>query len=362
MADFRQRLLHHWYQPRPVGAGWFSGGAFTLGLTLALWPAALLFRGLAALRRGLFRFGLLQTQRLPVPVIVVGNIIAGGAGKTPLTLWLVRALAARGRRPGIVSRGYGGAGQLAEVTADADPRQVGDEPVLLAARGGVPVFVGRDRLAAGRALLAAHPEVDVLVCDDGLQHYRLARDIELAVVDARGVGNGWPLPLGPLREPAARLHTVDAVIGHAGAEAAWRPLAGAVPAYPMRLAPGPFVSLHDPSRRLAPGALAERAAATGRRLYAIAGIGAPERFFATLAALGFVGIDTRPFADHHPYTAEDLAFAQHGILLMTEKDAVKCRPLYSGEAWVLPVDAEVPVTLVALVDNLLEKLHGRPAA
>lgn len=355
MADFRQRLLQHWYQPRLAGAGWFSGVAFTL----ALLPAALLFRLLAALRRGLFRVGVLRAARLPVPVIVVGNIIAGGAGKTPLTLWLVQALSARGRRPGIVSRGYGGAGQIAEVTAESDPRQVGDEPVLLATRAGVPVCVGRDRTAAGRALLVAHPEVDVLVCDDGLQHYRLARDIELAVVDARGIGNGWPLPLGPLREPAARLRNVDAVVGHAGAEAVWQPLAGAVPAYPMRLAPGPFVSLHDPSRRFAPGALAEYAAATGRRLYAIAGIGAPERFFATLATLGFAGIDARPFPDHYAYTAPDLAFAQGGILLMTEKDAVKCRPLYSGEAWVLPVDAEVPASLV---NYLLEKLHGRPAA
>lgn len=362
MADFRQRLLSHWYQPRSAGAGWFSGGAFGLGLTVLLLPAALLFRSLAALRRTLFRVGVLRTERLPVPVVVVGNIIAGGAGKTPLTLWLVQALAARGRRPGIVSRGYGGAGQTVEVKADADPRQVGDEPVLLANRAGVPVFVGRDRAAAGRALLAAHPGVDVLVCDDGLQHYRLARDVELAVVDARGLGNGWPLPLGPLREPASRLRTVDALVGHAGAEAIWQPLAGTVPAYPMRLAPGPFVALHDPAQRLAARALAERAAASGCSLHAIAGIGAPERFFATLAALGFVGIDTRPFADHHAYTADDLAFAQHGILLMTEKDAVKCRPLYSGEAWVLPVDAELPATLVALVDNLLEKFHGRPAA
>lgn len=362
MAGFRQRLLHHWYQPRSAGAGWFSGGAFGLGLSLLLLPAALLFRSLAALRRTLFRAGVLGTARLPVPVIVVGNIIAGGAGKTPLTLWLVQALTARGRRPGIVSRGYGGAGQIAEVTANSDPRQVGDEPVLLAIRAGVPVFVGRDRAVAGRALLAAHPAVDVLVCDDGLQHYRLARDIELAVVDARGIGNGWPLPLGPLREPASRLQTVNAVVGHAGAEAVWQPLAGAVPAYPMRLAPGPFVALNDSSQRMNADALVERASTTDRSLFAIAGIGAPDRFFATLAALGFAGIDARPFADHHPYTADDLAFAQHGILLMTEKDAVKCRPLYSGEAWVLPVDADVPATLVALVEHLLEKRHGRPAA
>jgi len=359
MAVFRQDLLSLWFQPRFVGAAWFLARPSWL----LLWPLLLLlsrfFRAVVALRRGLYRLGVLRAQRLPVPVVVVGNIIVGGAGKTPLTIHLVQALRAAGRRPGIISRGYGGtAGHrgVQAVQPDDTPAVVGDEPLLLARRTGVPVVVGADRVAAGRALLAAHPGVDLLVCDDGLQHYRLARDVEIAVMDGRGIGNGRLLPAGPLREPAGRLASVTAVVGHAGAEALWQPLAARTASFTLRLQPGPFASLADPLRQCAADAL------RGRKLYAIAGIGAPERFFATLESLGLTGCTARAFPDHHAYTAADLAFARDGVLLMTEKDAVKCRPLYSGEAWVLPVDATVTPDLALYVHNVLEKLHGRPAA
>ena len=291
-----------------------------------------------------------QPQRLPVPVVVVGNITVGGAGKTPLTLWLARALTAQGWRPGIVSRGYGRQGEApAAVNPENSAKSVGDEPLLLVRRSGVPVWVGQDRAAAGRALLAANPEVNVILCDDGLQHYRLGRDVELAVFDCRGAGNGWRLPLGPLREPLSRLREVDAVILNGPVDL---PLPAGVPVFDMRLQAGEFYALGDASRRCAAPALA------GKRLHALAGIGDPGRFFRTLEALG-LRFEAHPFPDHHDYSAADLAFAGDGVLLMTEKDAVKCAGLTTGEAWVLPVDAELTPALIELI---VEKLRGRTAA
>jgi len=174
-------------------------------LACALWPLSRLFRALAAARAGLYRTGVFKAVRLPVPVVVVGNIFIGGTGKTPLTIWLVEALRAAGFTPGVISRGHGGKGEGAhEVTPASSAQQAGDEPLLIARRTGCPVMVGRARAEAGRALLAAHPEVDVLVADDGLQHYALGRDVEIVLFDGRGVGNGWLLPAGPLREPPSR--------------------------------------------------------------------------------------------------------------------------------------------------------------
>jgi len=180
-----------------------------------LLPLAGVFALSAAIRRALYRRGVLSTQRLSVPVVVVGNITAGGTGKTPLALWLAQQLQQRGRRPGIISRGHGGAigaSQVREVRADSPPSEVGDEPIMLKRRSGLPVFVGRDRVAVARALLASHPECDLILSDDGLQHYRLARDVEIAVVDTRGLMNRRMLPAGPLREPAQRLLQVDALV------------------------------------------------------------------------------------------------------------------------------------------------------
>jgi tetraacyldisaccharide 4'-kinase len=288
--------------------------------------------------------------RLPVPVIVVGNITVGGAGKTPLTIFLAKKLCEQGWRPGIVSRGYGAVVPVPQaVMPGAMACDVGDEPLLLSRATGVPVWVGRDRAAVGQALLAVHPEVNLLLCDDGLQHYRLARDVELAVFDGRGIGNGWRLPVGPLREPVSRLATVDALI--------WNGLPDNrveldKPAFQMILQPGVFYRIDQPGTTCQAGDLA------GRPLHAMAGIGDPERFFCTLRGLGLT-FESHPFADHQVYNAEDLAFAESGVLLMTEKDAVKCAGLVTGETWVLPVEAELSP---ALIDLIVEKLRGRQIA
>ncbi len=257
-------------------------------------------------------------------MIVAGNLVAGGSGKTPLVLWLARFLESRGRRPGIVSRGYGARiDEPREARADSSAEEVGDEPVLLAWRSGCPVWTGRDRARAARALLAQHPEVDVIVLDDGLQHYRLARDVEVAVVDARGFGNGFLLPAGPLREPPSRLRTVDAVVAHA---------TRLVKGYAMHLEGDQFYCLADPSQRRSARDFADR------RVHAVAGIGDPGRFFGHLERLG---LDTRPhsFPDHHPFRAADLEFGDDAPILMTEKDAVKCRRFAQPRHWVLPVSA-----------------------
>jgi tetraacyldisaccharide 4'-kinase len=337
-------LEHDWFESSPT-----LGGRFRRVLLL---PLTALFVLLSGLRRRLFRIGLLPVTRLPVPVVVVGNLVAGGAGKTPLTLCLAETFRQRGWHPGIVSRGYGGAGQVLPVLPGASAREVGDEPLLLARRSACPVFVGRQRAVAAQALLAANPEVDLILCDDGLQHYALWRDVEIAVIDRRGIGNGWRLPAGPLREPASRLAEVTAVVAHGiDLTAAGLAVAG-VPAYAMSLRPGQFVSLTDPAK------VAQAEDFLGQKLFAIAGIGEPQRFFDTLNALG-LDAETRAFPDHHVFSADDLDFARGGALLMTEKDAVKCVGLSAGEAWFLPVSADLTPDLATLI---VEKLDGRKAA
>ena len=332
-------MLARWLQRQ-----WFEQRRLTPALWLLL-PLTWLYVLLSWLSRRLA-----NPQRLPVPVIVVGNVIVGGAGKTPLTLWLAQQLKARGWRPGIVSRGYGRRGDgVMSVRADSQPEDVGDEPLLLARRSGVPVWVGRQRAAAGEALLVAHPEVNVMLCDDGLQHNALARDVELVVFDARGAGNGWRLPVGPLREPLGRLATVDAIICNNLKSL----LPASAPTFDMDLRPGSFYRLDDPAQSCSADSLKGRGP-----LHALAGIGNPGRFFNTLESLG-LRCQNHPFPDHHRYSAADLAFARNGILLMTEKDAVKCTGLTAGETWVLPVDAELSPALIELI---LEKLRGRQAA
>jgi tetraacyldisaccharide 4'-kinase len=311
-------------------------------LAWLLLPVGLIFFALAGLRRWLYRLGILKTARLPVPVIVVGNITAGGSGKTPVVLWIVEALRLRGRRPGVVSRGYGGSGSgVAEVQPDSPASDVGDEPVLIRRRADCPVFVGRDRVAAARALLDAH-DCDVIVCDDGLQHYRLARDVEIAVIDRRGVMNGWPLPAGPLREPVSRLSEVDAVVANG-----WTGNSG----YRMTLVGDRFVRLDDPAVTCGASALA------GLMLHAVAGIGEPRRFFDHLAGLG-LHFEVHPFPDHHRYLAGDLAFAGDAILT-TEKDAVKFAASLPLTVWVLPITAAIEPDLAQFV---LERINGCPSA
>lgn len=339
---------------RSLPSLWY--GRRLAAVLLPLVPLSLVFHLLSGLRRALYATGILRAEALPVPVVVVGNLTVGGSGKTPLVLWLVESLRARGKRPGIISRGYAAAGEGARaVGPDSDPAAVGDEPLLLARRSGVPVFVGRDRVAAGRALLAAHPECDVIVADDGLQHYRLRRDVEIAVFDRRGAGNGRLLPAGPLREPLSRLAEVDAVVFNGG-EASVR-LPEGLPHFAMRLAGERFIALDDPARSVGAAELRKR------RLVAVAGIGDPQRFFDSLRDLG-LDFEARPFPDHHRYLAADLVCAPDAVILMTEKDAVKCRPLVAGEAWVLPVAAEIGAATDgrSLLDHVLEKFDGRPSA
>ena len=318
------------------------------GLTLVLLPLAALFALVSSVRRILFRMGVLPTNRMPVPVIVVGNITAGGTGKTPFVLWLVERLKEQGLHPGIVTRGYRAADAgPAAVGVDDDPSQAGDEPVLLARRSGVPVWRGVDRGRAARALLAACRDCDVIVSDDGLQHYRLARDIEIALIDgARGFGNGLPLPAGPLREPVSRLARCDFVVVKAprSAPISWK---GAV--VEMRLHGTSFVNLLDPAL----GAGAEEL--IGPTVHAVAGIGEPKPFFAALRALGLTIVE-HPFPDHHRFVATDFEFGAEAIVVMTEKDAVKCRPFASRTWWTLPVDAELPTGFAARIVAALERI------
>lgn len=321
---------------------WYGRGL----LAWLLWPASLIFRLAVALRRALYRLRLLKSAHPGIPVVVVGNLTAGGSGKTPLVIWIAEFLKSKGWTPGIISRGYGAsiAHPRAATIAD-DATQVGDEPILLSRRSGCPVWVGADRVAVARALRATHPEVDVLILDDGLQHYRLRRDLEIAVVDARAFGNGFLLPAGPLREPAGRLRSVDAVVSHGGA----------VRGYAMKLAGDTLHRMSDAAER--------RAAASfgADKVHAVAGIGDPNRFFLHLARLG-MKVLPHPFPDHHPFTAQDLEFAGEAPVVMTEKDAVKLRRVARANWWVLPVSAQLDPAFGDWLSGRLDGFRRRSKA
>ncbi len=328
----------HWYRLSAV--------------SLLLAPLGFAFSLLVRLRRAMYRRGLLRSVRLRVPVIVVGNLTVGGTGKTPLVLWLAAELRRRGKRPAILCRGYGGADAGPSAVRDGDEAsRVGDEPLLLAMRCGCPVWIGRDRAAAGAALLDAHPECDVILCDDGLQHYRLQRDLEIAVEDARGHGNSLLLPAGPLREPADR--PVDALVRNVEpAEDANHSRDAAGRAFAMRLEPQGFYFVHDPARAATTDELARA------RLHAVAGIGDPQRFFALLARLGLAPV-CHAFPDHHDYAAADLAFGNCDLVLMTEKDAVNCARYGRSDLVALRVEA---VLDPAFPDFVASRLHGHASA
>ncbi len=331
------RLQSVWYGP-----AWRS---------LPLWPLALLYRLVTALRAMAYRAGLLRVEHVGVPVIVVGNLTVGGTGKTPVAAWLARQLTARGWRVGVVLRGYGGShrGAPRVVTPTEDPSVTGDEALVHAGRGVHTVVIGADRVAAAR--MAAEQGAEVVVCDDGLQHLRLARNYEIAVVDgARGLGNRWLLPAGPLREPACELESVHAVVvTERGGEVS----AGFAVRSPLLLraqfALGDAVNLLTGARK----PLGEFVAASN--LHALAGIGHPDAFFRSLAERGLV-VTPHSLPDHQALDAEALPFPASAIVLMTEKDAVKCRQIARPDWWW--VDLEVSIAradAAALLASILER-------
>lgn len=312
---------------------------------IILIPLSGLFMLLSALRRLAYRLGLFRSVKIPVPVIVVGNISVGGTGKTPLVVWLAERLQQQGYMPAVVSRGYGGTvSSVTPVFKDSDPAFAGDEPVLVARRGSWPVWVGRNRVAVAQAALRAHPECNVILSDDGLQHYALRRDIELTVVDAeRGFGNGLRLPAGPLREGKGRLKTVDAVVSHGG-----NVLPGS---YSMYLVGESFRNIANPQNIAAADDFA------GQQIVAVAGIGHPSRFFSKLKDMGLQFREVA-FPDHYAFQPEDLQSLGAGVILMTEKDAVKCAAFAESNWWYLPVDAAVDEALSTYILNKLRNLNG----
>jgi tetraacyldisaccharide 4'-kinase len=338
--------------------------AIWYGASAPPWPLralSRLFGLLVRLRRLAYARGLLQSRRVGKPVIVVGNLSVGGSGKTPLVIWLAQQLAERGLKAGVVLRGHGGSAVAAGVPLLVTPASaveiVGDEALLLRLRTGAPVVVGRDRVGAARQLLGAG--VDVIIADDGLQHLRLARDFEIAVIDAaRGLGNRYLLPAGPLREPPERLRQVDAIVITGGRDASGgAPEASAdeeleiETGFAMQLEGEWLYPLAGPGERLALSSLA------GQRVHALAGIGNPQRFFAQLAAAGLDVIE-HAFPDHHWYRAAELEFGDALPVLMTEKDAVKCRSFAAANRWYLPVAASFSS---AQASALLARLQRRLA-
>lgn len=330
---------------------------------ILLLPIGVLFQVIASIRRTAYSLGLLQSHRLPVPVVVVGNITAGGSGKTPVVLLLAEQLCAAGFRPGIMSRGYGGSlSAPKEVLPTSLATTCGDEPLLMARRALCPVWVGRDRVAVGKALLERHPQVNVLICDDGLQHYRLQRDIELVVLDRRGLRNGLPLPAGPLREPASRLSRVQAILANEGAtaQALHRQVAG-VPWFDLRMQPKQWHKVMATTADV-PRAATDVAQWNDCAIDAIAGIGEPERFFEAVRSLGLEPLCTA-FPDHHVFEAKDFSALRGEVLLMTEKDAVKCTSIAPAKAWYLSIEATVNPDLVrTVIRPLLENAHGSAPA
>jgi len=312
---------------------------------LVLVPLSGLFAAITAFRRWAYQFGVLKSYVLPVPVIVVGNINLGGSGKTPVVIWLVEQLKQHGFKPAVITRGYGGIVSLpTSVNCHSQASVVGDEPVLIANHGQCPVWVGADRVQVAAELLKAHPECNVIISDDGLQHYRMKRDIEIAVVDA-GVGNDARLlPAGQLREPIERLNTVDAVICN-GQKSTHENIDSV---YQMQLVGQQFYNLADSNM------IAIAADFKQKSVKALAGIGKPERFFEHLRNMGltFTGVS---FDDHHAFTAQELAKIDCDVLIMTEKDAVKCKPFAQPHHWVLPVEAQIDTQLMTWILNKLAK-------
>ncbi len=322
-----QWLINSWYQRQPVR--WL------------LWPLSLAYQAVLKLRMGLFRLDILKQRYLPVPVIIVGNITIGGTGKTPFVIWLAKQLQQAGYRPGIISRGYGGKAEHypQKVMADSDPSIVGDEPIIISRHTMCPMVVAPDRLAAGKMLLRDY-DCNIIIADDGLQHYALGRDIEIVIIDGqRQFGNQLCLPAGPLREPLSRLQQVDFIIENHGSGSA---------NYTMTLSQLHAINLADPTK------IQALTNFTGLSVHAIAGIGNPQRFFDQLTSHGLQVI-SHAFNDHHPFLANDLDFNDNKPILMTEKDAVKCQQFANSNTWYIPIEASISGKLD---QHILQKLAG----
>lgn len=322
-----QWLINSWYQRQPIR--WL------------LWPLSLVYQAVLKLRMGLFRLDILKQRYLPVPVIIVGNITVGGTGKTPFVIWLAKQLQQAGYRPGIISRGYGGQADHypQKVMPDSDPSIVGDEPLIISRHTRCPMVVAPDRFAAGKLLLQDY-DCNIIIADDGLQHYALGRDIEIVIIDGqRQFGNQLCLPAGPLREPLSRLQHVDFIIENHGTGS---------DNYSMTLSQLHAINLADPTQIHALSSFA------GQSVHAIAGIGHPQRFFDQLSSHGLQLIN-HAFDDHHPFQANELNFNDDRPILMTEKDAVKCQPFANNNTWYIPIEASISGKLD---QHILQKLAG----
>lgn len=310
-------------------------------ITSILLPFSLMYRFIVRLRRSCYQYQILPTHRFHVPVIVVGNVTVGGTGKTPCVIALTKYLSTIGYHPGIVSRGVGGKLHRKPqiIVSGSLAKDVGDEAVLLARKSACPVVVGVDRVAAVAVLLKAYPDCNIVVSDDGLQHYRLGRDIEVAVVDgSRYFGNGYLLPAGPMREPRSRLRDVDFIVVNGGE---------LENAYQMHVVPQECVNLSTQSR-VGSGEL------KSGRCHAVAGIGNPDKFFQNLRELGYQIIE-HAFPDHHPFTVNDFNFGDTLPILMTEKDAVKCEDFADDRMWCMPISSDLDSRLL---DGVKSKLQG----
>jgi len=329
-------------------------------LPILLWPLSKLFGLILNFRFGLLVLGYRSQTSLSAPVIVVGNIYVGGTGKTPMVIWLVEQLRRSGWTPGVISRGYGAqVDQIIEVKTTSLATEVGDEPLLIVQRTGCPMMVGRQRVASAQQLLARYPQLDVIISDDGLQHYALARDVEILMFDQRGVGNGWLLPAGPLRESAQRRR--DFTILNSANKEQVSGIGGDV--IQMQLRADALMNLKHPESRQSLSEL------QGKKILAAAGIGNPQRFFDTLNAHG-LEFETMPLADHFAFSADLFQHVDAEIILITEKDAVKCRQIAElcddPRIWLLPVsaelDAEFQEQLLKLLKTISEKKHGCTSA
>lgn len=341
---------------RALHAAWQKRGL----LSLLLWPLSQVYGGVVASRKASYQYHPERVHHDSVPVVVVGNIYVGGTGKTPVAIALIQALQQRGWHPGVVSRGYGAAPADKPRTGRGalDPALFGDEPALIAAETGAPVSVHPDRRAAVRRLRRQYPEVDVVVSDDGLQHLALGRDVEIIVQDARGIGNGFLLPAGPLREPASRLQTADFIVNNLlPGESAARPRHGPAHAVDMTMEPVSVEHLASGTRL----DWSEWLALHGtQRCAAVAAIGRPERFFDMLRAHGLALGRTLALPDHHAYRESPFQALDADCILITPKDAVKCRRFADARLFcVHPGPRFSDATWLSLVHDMLRAISGR---